>query len=276
MTPSARAYRLASIDMLRGLAIVIMAIDHVRDYFLLGGELDPAANSDIGAAIFFTRWITHFCAPVFVFLAGTSAGLMTARRSRSALGAFLFTRGIWLICVEWLVVATAWSFAPWGIEQLGGLVGVPMQVIWAIGASMVVLAGAQFLGPRACLVVGSAILVGHNLLDPLWPATSGPFDAGHPLWAALHAQMAIAIGPFLFAFVYPLLPWTGVMLLGYGTARLFQEPVERRNAWLLAWGLAATAAFVLLRQVGVYGDPNPWQAQDGTVRTLIDFLNVTK
>ena len=103
-------------------------------------------------------------------------------------------------------------------------------MIWAIGASMVVLAGAQFLGQRACLVIGGAILVGHNLLDPIWPATSGVFDIGHPLWVALHAQMAIAVGPFFFAFVYPLLPWPGVMLLGYGTARLFQEPAEARRA----------------------------------------------
>jgi uncharacterized membrane protein len=271
-----RAYRLASIDMLRGLAVVIMAVDHVRDYFLVSAELDPAANQEVGAALFFTRWITHFCAPVFVFLAGTSAGLMTARRSPPALGAFLLTRGMWLIVIEWFVVATAWSFAPWGLQQFGGLVGVPMQVIWAIGASMVVLAGAQFLGARACLIVGSAVMVGHNLLDPIWPVTNGPFDAGHPWWVALHGQMAIAIGPFFFGFVYPLLPWSGVMLLGYGTARLFQEPAARRNARLLAWGVAATAVFVVLRGAGVYGDPNPWQAQASPIRTAIDFLNVTK
>ena len=275
-TADTRAYRLASLDMIRGLAIVIMAIDHVRDYFLIGGELDPAANQEIGAALFFTRWITHFCAPVFVFLAGTSAGLMTARRNGSALGRFLFGRGMWLIVVECFVVATAWSFAPGGIEQLDGLVGVPLQVIWALGASMVVLAGAQFLGPRACLVIGIAILVGHNLLDSIWPVTSGPFDTSHRWWVALHAQMAIAAGPFFFAFVYPLLPWTGVMLLGYGTASLFHEPAPRRSARLLAWGLAATAAFVALRGAGIYGDPNPWGVQDGASATVIDFLNVTK
>ena len=162
-----RAYRLPSVDMLRGLVIVVMAIDHVRDYFNFGGEADPMSNPGVGAALFFTRWITHFCAPVFVFLAGTSAGLMTSRKTPSALGAFLLTRGLWLIFVEWLVVATAWSFAPWGMEQLGGRVGVVMQVIWAIGASMVVLAGAQFLGQRVCLVIGGALLVGHNLLDPI-------------------------------------------------------------------------------------------------------------
>jgi uncharacterized membrane protein len=225
-----RVYRLESIDMVRGLVIVIMAIDHVRDFFNFGGEPDPMANPDIGIAVFFTRWITHFCAPVFVFLAGTSAGLMTSRKTQLALGAFLFKRGVWLIFIEWFVVATAWSFAPWGIEQLDGRVGVVMQVIWAIGASMVVLAGAQFLGARACLIIGGALLIGHNLLDPIWPATSGIFDLGHPWWVALHAQIAIASGPFFFVMVYPLLPWTGVMLLGYGTAPLFQEPAQRRDA----------------------------------------------
>src|SRR5688572_12443914 len=200
-----RAYRLESIDMVRGLVIVIMAIDHVRDFFNFGGEPDPLANPNIGAALFFTRWITHFCAPVFVFLAGTSAGLMASRKTPPALGAFLFKRGLWLIFIEWFVVATAWSFAPWGIEQLGGRVGVVMQVIWAIGASMVLLAGAQFLGQRTCLIIGSAILIGHNLLDPIWPTTSGILDTSHPWWVALHTQMGIASGPFFFVVAYPLL-----------------------------------------------------------------------
>src|SRR5436190_15833733 len=154
-----RSYRLSSIDMVRGLVVVVMAIDHVRDYFNVGGEADPMANPAVGAALFFTRWITHFCAPVFVFLAGTSAGLMTSRRTPSALGGFLLTRGLWLIFVEVLIVANGWSFAPWGMPQLDGHVGVVMQVIWAIGASMVVLSGAQFLGQRACLAIGGAILL---------------------------------------------------------------------------------------------------------------------
>jgi uncharacterized membrane protein len=261
--------------MLRGLVIVVMAIDHVRDFFNFGGERDPMANPNIGTALFFTRWITHFCAPVFVFLAGTSAGLMTSRKTPSELGAFLFKRGMWLIFIEWFVVSTAWSFAPWGIEQLDGRVGVVMQVIWAIGASMVILAGAQFLGQRVCLIIGAAILIGHNLLDPVWPA-SDLLEAGHPWWVSLHAQMRTDIGPFSFLWAYPLLPWTGVMLLGFGTAPLFQEPAKKRDARLLALGVAATVAFVVLRGIDVYGDPNHWQAQDGAVRTLIDFLNVTK
>jgi uncharacterized membrane protein len=140
---------------------------------------------------------------------------------------------------------------------------------------MIVLAGAQLLGRRACLIIGAAIVLGHNLLDPVWPVTSGVFDIEHPSWVALHAQMAIASGPFFVAIVYPLLPWTGVMLLGYGAAPLF-DAVDRRNQRLLAWGAAATGAFVVLRAAGVYGDPNPWQVQNSGVATLIDFLNVTK
>jgi uncharacterized membrane protein len=271
-----RAYRLSGIDMLRGLVMVIMAIDHVRDYFNFGGEADPMANPAIGAALFFTRWITHFSAPVFVFLAGASAGLMTSRKPPSTLGKFLATRGLWLILVECVVVATAWSFAPWGIEQLGERVGVAMQVIWVIGASMVVLAGAQFLGQRVCLVIGGSIVVGHNLLDSIWPVTGGLFDAAHPVWVALHAQMRTDIGPFSFVWIYPLLPWIGVMLLGFGAAPLFQGPARKRDGRLLAVGVAATAAFVVLRAAGVYGEPNPWQLQARAIGTLIDFLNVTK
>ena len=276
MTTNERGYRLSSIDMLRGLVIVVMAIDHVRDFFMVAAAIDPMANPDIGAALFFTRWITHYCAPVFVFLAGTSAGLMTARRTPSALGAFLFTRGVWLILIECSVVALAWSFAPLGVPQAGGAIVVPLGVIWVIGASMVVLAGAQYFGHRACLVIGAAMIVGHNLLDPIWPVTSGVFDVGQPLWVAMHAQMAIAIGPVLVGVVYPLVPWPGVMLLGYGTARLFQESPEKRDARLIAWGMAATAAFVALRLAGLYGDPNPWRAQATALATIIDFLNVTK
>ena len=276
MTTNARGYRLSGVDMLRGLAIVIMAIDHVRDYFMLGGELDPTTNPEIGAALFFTRWITHFCAPVFVLLAGTSAGLMTTRRTSAELGAFLFTRGVWLILIECTVVALAWSFAPRGVAQAGGAIVVPLGVIWVIGVSMVVLAFAQRLGQRACLVIGAVMILGHNALDPIWPVTRGVFDAGPPLWVALHSQMAIVFGPVLIAVVYPLVPWPGVMLLGYGTAHLFQGTTDKRDARLVVWGTAMVAAFVGLRLSGLYGDPNPWRVQATTVGTIIDFLNVSK
>src|SRR5215510_2048150 len=153
-----RAYRLSSVDLLRGLVIVVMALDHVRDFVMIGAVQDPTASSATGPLLFATRWITHFCAPTFVFLAGTSAGLMARRKSPTELASFLVTRGLWLILLEVLVISPAWSFAPTGIVDLGGRTYIALQVIWAIGASLVVLAGAQFLGRHMCLAFGAAII----------------------------------------------------------------------------------------------------------------------
>jgi uncharacterized membrane protein len=185
--------------MLRGLVILIMAIDHVRDFFLFGTEQDPMRNPNITVGVFATRWITHFCAPVFVLLAGVSAGLMAGRKSRSQLAQFLFTRGVWLILVEVFVVSTSGTFTIGRVAQAGGLVLVSMQVIWAIGASMCILSGLQWLGRRAVFSIGLAIVVSHNLLDPIWPA-SKLSDQQWPLWVALHSQMAFHVGPVLFRF----------------------------------------------------------------------------
>ena len=263
--------------MVRGLVIVIMAIDHVRDYFMRGGGQDPMANPDVTLGLFLTRWITHFCAPVFVFLAGTSAGLMAGRKRRTEMARFLFTRGLWLILVECAIVSTAASFAPAGIPEIGGAVLIVLQVIWVIGASMIVLSVAQAGGRTPCLVIGITILLTHNLLDPWWPAPSNPLDERWALWVALHAQMAQRAGSFLFVFVYPVLPWIGVMLAGFGASKLFELPPERRNRTLVGVGLGLTATFVVVRALDVYGDPNPWQLQPGgSISTAIDFLNTTK
>ena len=271
-----RAYRLTAIDVLRGLAIVLMAIDHARDFFLFGTDMDPLANPNVSTVVFATRWITHFCAPVFVLLAGTSAGLMAARKSRREMAGFLFTRGVWLIAVEMFLISTAWTFSPRGIAQVGGLTWTALRVIWAIGASMVALAGLQWLGRRACFALGVAVLAAHNLLDPIWPA-SQLLDQQWPVWVALHSSMSTPAGPFLVVFRYPLLPWIGVMLLGFGMASVFERAPARRNTILLAAGAGVTAGFCLLRAWGIYGDPNPWQQQPGgTVATVIDFLNVSK
>src|SRR5688572_26555859 len=180
----ARGYRLSSIDMLRGLVIVIMAIDHTRDFFSTSMSIDPMNDPNVGLPLALTRWITHFCAPVFVLLSGTSAGLMAARKSPAQLAWFLATRGLWLIFVEIFIISTATTFSPGGIEQLGGRTLAFMQVIWAIGASMVLLAGLQFLGRRFCLVLGAIIVVGHNALDGHWPVSQGLVDTSPPLWAA--------------------------------------------------------------------------------------------
>ena len=261
--------------MVRGLVIVIMAIDHVRDFTMIGTEFDPMANPNISAGLFVTRWITHFCAPVFVLLAGTSAGLMTARKSRHALARFLVSRGAWLIFVEMFVISNLTTFSPRGVPELGGSIVAAMQVIWAIGASMLVLAALQYAGRRVCLLAGIAILVSHNLVDSFWPANALLED--RPLWAALHSQMSVHAGPFHFVFIYPLVPWIGVMLVGFGVAELFEQSAGRRNEILLRGGLALTVLFVVLRALHTYGDPNPWQVQPGgTTATVIDFFNTTK
>lgn len=274
-TLNTRGYRLDNIDMLRGLVIVIMALDHVRDYFMAGTEQDPMTDPEVSAALFFTRWVSHFCAPVFVFLSGTSAGLMQARKSKLALGSFLFKRGCWLIIVEMLLISTAWTFSPGGIAQVQGLVLIPMQVIWVIGASMVALAAFQFLGARICLIIGLVIIAGHNTLDLFWPVTK-IFDQDAPWWVALHGQASYAIGPVLLVFAYPLLPWIGVILLGFGATAIFEKIPEQRDKQLILSGLVFIALFILLRSADVYGDPNPWELQGDPIRTIIDFLNISK
>jgi uncharacterized membrane protein len=271
-----RAYRLSSIDMLRGLVIVIMALDHARDFFSTAMSIDPMSDPNVGLPLALTRWITHFCAPVFVLLSGTSAGLMVARKSPAELARFLLTRGLWLILVEIFIISTATSFSPGGIEQLGGKTLAFMQVIWVIGASMVLLAGLQFLGRRFCLVLGAVIVLGHNVLDGHWPVSAGLTDTAPPLWAALHVSMSRVAGPFHFLFLYPLLPWLGVMLLGFGASYLFEREAAARNRALLSWGFALTAAFFVLRFIDGYGDPNHWESHGRGVATLVDFLNTSK
>ena len=271
-----RGYRLSSIDMLRGLVIVIMALDHTRDFFSVQMSIDPMSDPNVGLPLALTRWITHFCAPVFVFLAGTSAGLMLARKPPADLAKFLLTRGLWLIFVELFIISTATTFSPGGIEQLGGKTLVFMQVIWSIGASMVILAGLQFLGRKICLLLGALIVLGHNALDGHWPASEGLLDSTPPLWAALHTSMSKVAGPFHFLFLYPLLPWLGVMLLGFGASVLFQRPAASRDRALLLWGVAITLAFIVLRFIDGYGEPNHWETQARGAATFIDFLNTTK
>lgn len=271
-----RAYRLTSIDMLRGLVIIIMALDHARDFLMAGALIDPLSDPNVTPALYFTRWITHFCAPVFVFLAGTSAGLMIARKSPTELRRFLLTRGLWLIAIEIFVISTAVSFSPGGIEQFGGRTLAFMQVIWVIGASMVLLAFLQFLGRKVCLALGALIVLGHNALDGVWPAAEGLLDTSPPLWAALHVPMSKTAGPFLFLLLYPLAPWLGVMLLGFGAAMLFEREPGERRAGLVRWGLGITALFIVLRALDVYGDPNGWERHGSGLATFFDFLNTSK
>ena len=272
-----RAYRLTNIDMVRGLVILIMALDHVRDFMMTGGVQDPMAQPDIGLGLYMTRWITHLCAPTFIFLAGTSVGLMASRKSATELSGFVFKRGVWLVIMELTIISTAWTFTPMGAEEIGGFTIVILQVIWALGASMIILSGALFLGPRACLAIGLAIIVGHNLLDPYWP-TGAVFGAGtDAFWTTLHAQNTVIFGQFYVNTFYPLLPCAGLMLVGFGSASIFNKPASERNGFLVKAGFTMLAAFLVIRFQGFYGDPNPWQVQEyGILATVFDFMNVSK
>ena len=275
-TADRRAYRMSSLDILRGLVIVVMALDHVRDFVMTAAVQDPTADPTTGPLLFATRWITHFCAPTFVFLAGTSAGLMASRKTPAELASFLVTRGLWLIVLELLLISPSWSFAPTGIVEAGGRIYLALQVIWVIGASMILLAGAQFLGRSACLAIGAAILLGHNLLDAVWPAASTTGNTAG-VWAALHARQLYEVGAFRIFFSYPLLPWIGVMFLGFGSAGLFELPEKSRNQRLVRIGIALIAAFILIRTVNVYGDPQPWNSEaDSTAASIMSFLGTTK
>jgi uncharacterized membrane protein len=264
--------RLDSVDLLRGLVIVIMALDHARDYFT-PVQIDPTGSTDLSLApvsLFFTRWITHFCAPVFVFLAGTSAFLYQSRgRSRAEVSRFLVTRGLWLVILEFTVVRWAWLFNfNYTTEMLF------VQVIWALGVSMIVLAGLIYLPMTATAAVGIGMILGHNLLDGITPQSLGAWG---PLWAILHVQSAIPLGDGqVFFVVYPLIPWIGVMAAGYAFGTLVLRPESERRRKLLWLGVGLTSAFLVIRAVNVYGDPVPWEARESAGRTVLSFLNTTK
>ena len=257
--------RLPGIDRLRGLVLILMALDHVRDFFDADSlRFSPTDLTHTYPALFLTRFVTHFCAPTFVLLAGASAFLHGAKLgSRERLAGFLATRGLWLIALDAIVVSPVWTLQ-FGKVELGTL--------WAIGCGLIALSGLVFLPPRAVLAIGAAITLAHNSLDPIHAAD---FGAWGPLWSLLHEQ-----GPLPFGLdggvLYPALPWIGIMALGYGLGPLFVEPAPWRERLLIRLGLAATLLFLALRGVNLYGDPHPWVVQATPVMTLLSFLNVTK
>jgi uncharacterized membrane protein len=261
--------RLDSIDMLRGLVILIMALDHVREYLSIVRGIDTATMTP---AYFFTRWITHFCAPAFVFLAGTSAWLsLGGRRGVRELSGFLVKRGLWLILMEWTVLGFGFFF---NISYTTGF-GWIMQVIWAIGVSMIVLAGLVRLPLWVSVMVGGTMVAGHNLLDGVDPASFGVWA---PLWNVLHVPSPVMIGPIKVFVLYPLIPWIGVMALGYAFGALLSRsrPAAERQRLLLWIGLALTAAFIVIRALNGYGEPKPWVVRDTALETVVSFLDVTK
>lgn len=260
--------RLDSIDVLRGLVMVLMALDHTRDYFS-NAMLDPTDLTKTNSALFLTRFVTHFCAPVFVFLAGTGAFLSTLRgKTQSELARFLLTRGLWLVLLELTVIrCLGWDFN-FDYHNWQGL------VIWAIGWSMVALAGLIFLPQRALVVFGLVMILGHNALDKIQPEHLGKLGW---LWNILHVpgEMEPASGIHLFV-MYPLIPWIGVMAVGFCFGKLLLHEPEHRQKLLFRLGAVLTLSFVILRAVNVYGDPSRWAVQKNWWFTIFSFLNCTK
>jgi uncharacterized membrane protein len=258
--------RVESVDVVRGIIMIIMALDHVRDFF---GSLaaNPTDLATTTAPLFFTRWITHICAPVFFLLTGTGAYLGLRRRTRGELSRFLLTRGLWLIVLELVVVRFVMQF------NFDYRVTV-LTVLWALGWSMVFLSALVYLPTRVATAIGVVMIATHNLLDPITAASLGALG---PLWSILHAPGFILSGPDRVVFeAYPLIPWVGVAAAGYGLGAIYAWDAERRRAFLLRIGLGLTAAFVMLRAMNIYGDPVPWSEQKSPLFTVLSFLNTNK
>jgi uncharacterized membrane protein len=260
---SARLPRVETVDLLRGLLMILMALDHARDFFS-GAGVNPTDPLRSWPALFATRWVTHLCAPGFVALAGTSVYLQRARgKSQAEITRLLLTRGLWLILLEVTLISFSWSltlFAPF------------FQVIWAVGVAMVLLAGLQWLPTRAVGAIGAAIVVLHNLLDPIPASSLGS-------WANLWRLM-VSPGPLIWhghpiGFVaYPAIPWTGAICLGYAFG---PAVLVRLSFWKRALpGVAFLAAFALLRIFSSYGDAIRWQPLPNPVQSAMSFMNVQK
>jgi uncharacterized membrane protein len=283
VTPSVGAakIRIDAVDLLRGIIMVTMMLDHTRDFaHYQAAAFDPTNVEKTTVILFFTRWITHFCAPLFVFLAGTGAYFQEMRgKSKGDLSRFLVTRGLWLVFVELVVLRVVIMF---NFDFLG--MAAFLQVIWAIGWSMIALAAILHLPLRAVAVLGATMVVVHNAFDGVrvtsWGGPGTPIPGfWASVWHVLHVPGLIfpfgQDGPPALV-LYPLIPWIGVMALGYALGSLYRlEPAVRRGI-LLKLGAALTIAFVVLRAVNVYGDPSPWSPRDTLAKTALSFLATSK
>ena len=268
---SSRASRISSVDVLRGLVMVIMALDHARDFFHLQGFTgNPTDLATTTGAMFMTRWITHFCAPVFVFLAGTGAYFQRARgKSIAELSRFLWTRGLVLVVMELTLVRFAWTFDT-------GLHFIVFQVIWTIGVCMIVLSQLIRLRLRTIAIIGAVIVLGHNALDGIAAPHGSVWEY---VWALVHVQSFFMFGTDTrVAVFYPVLPWIGLTALGYVFGRVFDAdvtPARRRS--MLAWiGGGSIALFVVLRTWNIYGEMHPWGVQSSGLFSVLSFINTTK
>jgi len=261
--------RIASIDLLRGIVMIIMALDHTRDLFhseaFTGDPLNPATTTPI---LYFTRWITHFCAPTFVFLSGVSAWLQSRRKTKNELSRFLITRGLWLVLIE----ITVMTLGVLGDIHFSTII---LSTIWSIGISMVILGLLIWLPFRVLLITGLIIVLGHNILDFAEADRNGVVSAW---WSLLHRPAFIQLNSnYTLGILYPFLPWTGLMILGYCCGKLFSDiETERRNKILLWMGIGALVLFVVLRSIDIYGDPLQWSMQQNGLATFFSFMNVQK
>ncbi len=258
--------RIASIDLLRGIVMVIMALDHVRDYFHYDAYFfAPTDLSQTNVALFFTRFITHFCAPAFVFLAGTSAFFVGQRRNKKELSIWLFKRGLWLIIVELTIMKLAWNFKlDYSYLEL--------QVIWVLGAAMVFLAVFIHIPKKSMIIISLVVIFGHNAFDSYSPVIL------NKLWTMLHIQGPIVTDINTIFIAYPLIPWIFVMPLGYHFGMFYRQDfnAELRKKWLRYLGVGLIALFILIRAINIYGDPNLWSNNGSMVFTFLSFLNVSK
>jgi uncharacterized membrane protein len=274
-----RRTRIESIDLLRGLVMMVMVLDHTRDFVhRLGVFGDPTDLQTTTVMLFMTRWVTHFCAPAFVFLAGVSAYLQRAGGTLPRdLSRFLWTRGLWLVFLEFTAVRVGGWF---NVDY--SFLGI-IQVIWTLGLSMIFLAALVRLPLRVVAGIGIAIIVLHNAFDSVqvvgWKGPGSPVPGvWATIWILLHqtGELLPVFGGPIVSVIYPLIPWIGVIAVGYACGHLYTLPAERRQRLLIRIGVTLIAGFVVLRATNLYGDPSPWMVQRTGVLTMLSFIRVTK
>jgi uncharacterized membrane protein len=264
MSPATEAFRparLESIDVVRGVIMIIMALDHTRDFF--GQPGSPTNLAIASVALFFTRWITNTCAPVFFLLTGTGAWLSLRRRSKAELSKFLLTRGLWLIFLDLVL------FRCLAVQFNFDYHVTVITVLWALGWSMITLSALIHLPASAVTWFGVVMIATHNLFDSV--------QSSNPIWTILHSPNFLVARPGHTVFLaYPLIPWIGVTAVGYGLGQIYAWEPERRRKLLLRLGAGLSIGFVFLRAVNLYGDPTRWTVQPTPVYTALSFLNTTK
>ena len=258
--------RIESLDLLKGLVIIFMALDHTRDYFHHDSFMfDPTDPEKTNLALFFTRWITHYCAPVFSLLAGVSAYLVGRRKSKKELSYFLLKRGLWLVFIEFTIVGFGWSFNV-DFNTFG------LLVIWSLGISMIFLAGIIYLPLKYILIFSLLFIFGHNLLDYV------SFQ-NNPLWSIIHERGRFEIfNGITVRIVYPIVPWIGVMSLGYYIGKFYDKTIDpkKRQFLFTMIGISTIVLFLIIRSVNLYGNPKHWESFGSLLQTMYSFLDPSK